>query len=195
MSKIKRIVSVLAAVIGLSFVFSGCGAAKVSPEVQQLLDKKEIVYTQFNMHSNPGHGGKQYVDTTNYGTGFLIPVNSEIVISKVNKQAVVFTYDGIQITLINKPKYSGLADVSQTISRYFSKNKVNLSKFSALEKKAIESDKIKTGISKNAMLVLRGYPPVHATPSLKLNVWKYWKNRWNTILVKFKDDKVSEIID
>ena len=50
-------------------------------------------------------------------------------------------------------------------------------------------------MSKKAVLVALGHPPAHATPSLESDEWKYWKSRWNTMIVIFKNGKVAAIRD
>lgn len=194
MGRLVKFFSIFVAVIGLSFVLSGCGGAKLSPTVQKAFDNNEKMYTQLNMHLNPGRGGIQTVETTNYSVGILVPVNSEVVLSSVDAKKLIFTYNGMQVTLINKAKYTGL-NMEQTVNRYFSEKKVDLSKFSEMERSAIETAEVKAGISKEAMLVLRGYPPVHATSSLKSDSWKFWENRWNTVLVQFENNKVTKITE
>ena len=46
------------------------------------------------------------------------------------------------------------------------------------------------GMSKQAVLVSRGYPPEHVTPTLKANSWTYWMSRFNRTVAHFADDRV-----
>ncbi len=194
MKQLFKLLSVFVALIGFTFLLGGCGGAKLSPEVQKSVESHEKMYTQLNMHMNPGRGGKQTVETTNYSVGILIPINSEITLSEVSSNTVVFIYNGIEVTLISKAKYTGL-DMEQTINRYFGKSQVSLEKFTKTELAAIKNSETKIGMSKEAVLFSRGYPPSHVTPSLEFNSWTFWKNRWNKEIVQFKDNKVLKIID
>lgn len=75
----------------------------------------------------------------------------------------------------------------------FSKNKLNLSKFNALEKKNINKGTVEKGMRKSAVIVAIGYPPATRTASLESDAWTYWSNRFNTFIVHFENDKVSRI--
>jgi hypothetical protein len=46
-------------------------------------------------------------------------------------------------------------------------------------------------MTKQDVIASVGYPPAHKTPSLDGNEWRYWENRFGTILVTFKDGKVA----
>lgn len=194
MKQLFKFLSVFVAMIGFTFLLGGCGGAKLSPEVQKAVESHEKMYTQLNMHMNPGRGGKQTVETTNYSIGILIPINSEVTLSEVSSNTVVFVYNGIEVTLISKAKYTGL-DMQQTIDRYFGKTQISLGKFTNAELDAIKNSETKIGMSKEAVLLSRGYPPSHVTPSLDGDTWTFWKTRWNKEIVQFKDGKVEKIID
>ena len=180
--------SMLMAIVGLSFLMGGCGAAKLSPEVEKTFQNNSKMYTQMNMHYNVSRSA-YVIDTTNYQVGTLIPVNSEVIMQDVNAKQLTFLYKGQKITLRNIAKYSGL-NISDVTSKYFSTKKVNLSKFSKAEQKAIGSASLVKGMSKDAVLLSLGTPPQHRTPDLKADTWTYWRNRWTTFIVSFKDGKV-----
>jgi len=223
MKNTLRVLSATLAALILSFGLVGCGGASLSPKVQDAFNNKREMYTQRNMFiSKYDRYGQKFVETTNYGNGVMIPVNTKVRFKDVNSKQMSFTYKGNLVMLRNIPKYSG-TNVEEMINRYFGPKKVNLSKFTRLEKDAILSkkettipggvhvspfgvhksgpvtslsaSKIVVGMSKEAVLVSRGYPPVHATSSLKSDKWKYWETKFNTRIVEFKNDKVSNIIE
>jgi hypothetical protein len=180
--------SMLMAIVGLSFIMGGCGAAKLTPEVAKTFQEKAVMYTQTNMHYNVAKNAL-VIDTTNYQVGTLIPVNSEVTMQDVNAKQLTFLYKGQTITLRNIAKYSGL-DISDVSSKYFSTKKVNLSKYSKAEQKAISSAGLVKGMSKEAVLLSLGTPPQHRTPNLQSDTWTYWRNRWTTFIVSFEEGKV-----
>ena len=53
--------------------------------------------------------------------------------------------------------------------------------------------KIQIGMSRSQVLMARGVPPPHRTPSLKDATWTYWQDHWNTIAVYFAGDKVERV--
>ncbi len=185
---------VLGSVVGLmGFGLIGCGGTEVSPKHAQEVVKHAQMYTQNTMWAE-GSG----ITTLNFSLGRPIPVNSVVVYEDVNKKQVAFTYEGKRYYLRNSPKHSK-TNMDQMLERYFATTKVDLSKFTQQEQAAIKAGRIETGMSKEAVLVARGYPPAHATPSLQSDEWKYWKFQkgyaQDTLVVHFKNNKVSEIQD
>jgi len=63
------------------------------------------------------------------------------------------------------------------------------------EKSSIEKGEVKAGMSKRAVLVSYGRPPEVATTSLDSNAWKYWRDRFDTFIVNFENDRVTDIVD
>lgn len=185
----KKHLSMLLVAVGLSFLISGCGAAKLSPEVQKTFDTKATMYTTRNMHYNIGRHAVPLVEVTNYQVGTLIPANSQVQMVGINSKQIQVLYKNLPLTIKNIPKYSGI-DINTLAEQYFSAKKVNLSKFTAAEQKAIKTGSIFKGMSKEAVLVSLGTPPSHRTPDLTMDTWTYWKNRWTTFTVEFKNNKV-----
>ncbi len=185
--------------LGLGFSMSGCGGGGVSPEQQAAVDKKQTMIVQRNMWW--GHGrwpGMKVVYTTNYKMGPMIPVNAKVTFEAINKNQVSFRYNGNLIILRNMPKHSN-TNMSQMLDRYFGTQKVDLSKFTKMEQDNIKKGNVAVGMSKAAVLVARGYPPSHNTPSLDADDWQYWKSQAgyvsDTIVVHFKNGKVSGFTD
>jgi len=187
----KKFFSLLVSVIGLGILLNGCGKVELKdPELAQAFDTKAELYTTRNMHYNVSRGAK-LVEATNYQVGILIPVNSKVTMEAINSKQVVFIYNDQKIILRNIPKYTGL-DIEGIVKRYFSMKKTNLSKFTSKEQQAIKSAKAVKGMRKEAVIVSLGTPPSHATPSLDLDEWKYWRNRFTTFVVTFKNNRVEK---
>ncbi|MCI0732402.1 MAG: hypothetical protein L0Y38_01100 [Methylococcaceae bacterium] len=148
-------------------------------------------YTQVGMFYEKGR-----YRTTNYGVGIFIPVNTAVELIEFGTENLFVTVEstGETVEVENVPKFTGWS-MPEAFETLFAREQVSLFKFNANERQNIESGSIAPGMSKSAVIVARGYPPSHETPSLKRDQWKYWKNRWDTIIVTFKDDKVVEIKD
>ncbi len=174
--------------MGLGFMLSGCGGLKLSPEVENVFSNKTTMYTQQNMHYNISRGAK-IVDATNYQVGILIPANSKVTMEEINAKQVIFNYKGNKIILRNIPKYTGI-DMLALFTRSFAEKKVDISLFTEAEQKEIRLAQITNNMSKKAVLISLGVPPAHVTPTTEMNRWKYWRTRFTTFVVNFKNGKV-----
>ena len=165
-------------------ILAGCAGKSPIPQKEG-----KTAVTQINMWSYKGE-----LETTHYAVDTLIPVNSEVQIMDTSSKTITFRVvdTGMEVTLVNKQKYTGMG-IDGIYDRYFGDSKVNLSKFSDLEREAIENGRVVPGMSKDAVLVARGYPPAHRTPTLESDSWRYWQSRFNTIVVNFDDGKVVNI--
>ncbi|SFV62633.1 hypothetical protein MNB_SM-4-1797 [hydrothermal vent metagenome] len=181
----KKIISILA--ITLATLFIGCGSAKLSPAQQALIDNQTLLYTQVGMWRENGK-----IVGTNYATGMHIPVNSEVKILAVNAKIITIEIDGAKINYEVFTKYTQV-DATTMISRLFSMKKVSLEALSPATKENVLNGAVAMGMTKSTVLLSRGYPPFHATRGIESNKWKYWRNRWVTAYVTFKDDKVVKI--
>lgn len=150
--------------------------------------KGETYYTQFTMcYEELRHL------TTNYRKGVLVPVNTAVTFVKSTSGEIhVKLPDGQVLRIENVREFSG-EDIVGIFKRTFGKEKVNLDKFSAKELESILLGNIEVGMSKDAVIKAYGYPPKHQTPSLEGNAWRYWRNRFATSIVQFKDGTVADI--
>jgi len=179
--------------LGLSLVGCGNKMATNNPSAQATPGSVEggVYFTQVVMHYE-----KNVYPTTNYMVGATIPVNTMVKVLDMNKKTISIEVTGTnqKITVKNMPKHTG-DDINQIFSKLFANRKVDLTQFNALEKKNIDAGTVAVGMRKKAVTVAIGYPPITRTMNLDANSWVYWKNRYNTFSVNFKDGKVSDIVD
>jgi hypothetical protein len=150
--------------------------------------KGDKLYTQFSLFYE-----KNVHRTTNYRKGVFVPINTEVTFVKANKNEIDVTLpDGTDLEIVNVKNFSG-ENINGIFHRTFGKTTVDLSKFSAKEKESIESGTVEPGMGKDAVIAALGYPPKHQTPTLKSNQWRYWHNRFNTFIVHFEGDKVTNV--
>ncbi len=183
-NKIKLLGLALVAV-----VMSGCATVQLPAAQQALLDSNTTLYTQVGMWTEKGN-----VIATNYSRGEHIPVNSPVQITEMSASTITFHYGGRNIKLKNIEKYTKV-DVAGLMTRTFAEKQVNLTQFSALEKTAIEQGDVVIGMTKDAVIISRGFPPAHRTANLKLDSWRFWQNRFGTIVYEFEQGKVSKIVE
>jgi len=181
----KKIISFVAMLIATLFI--GCGSAQLTPEKQALIDNGTVLYTQVGMWTE-----NNKIIGTNYATGMHIPVNTPVKILAMNAKVIKFVVDGQTITYETYTKYTRVT-TNEMVDRLFSTKKVDLSKLSPATKTNVLNGAVAIGMSKSTVLLSRGYPPFHATAGIKADKWKYWRNRFATAYVTFKDDKVVKI--
>ena len=189
MTNFKK-VNVFITVVIFGLILNGCmggsSSIKLTPELKKVVDNNTTLYTQFNIFVDVNK-----VLSTNYEIGFLLPINSKIILQSVGKNVVKFIYNDREIRLINIEKYTGLNTIQLT-NRYFSKNKVDLSRFTNSEQHSINAALISDGMSKNAVLLSRGYPPIHITKTLNRDTWTYWQGTRDKLVVHFNNNRVTK---
>lgn len=186
-TKAQRIFSGLSLVLCCAALFL-CAPAAQAKDKAALAAKGDKLYTKFSLFYE-----EKVHRTTNYRIGVLVPINTEVTFVKSNgKEIYVKLPDGTELKIENIENFSG-EKIDGIFSRTFSKEKVDLSKFSKIEKENIEIGDVQPDMSKDAVIAALGYPPKHQTPSLTSNAWRYWRNRFKTFIVHFKDEKVASI--
>lgn len=176
--------------ITLGFVFNGCGTPLLTPAYDKAMQNGEGLYLQQNMRYLITARGIRVSDTINGAKGFLIPVNSIITIKDVDNNKLIFINNGAEIVLKNTIKQTGMS-ISQVALQYFGKTKVDLSRFNTSELAAITSAQITKGISKEAVLITRGYPSAKETTTIQSNRWVYYESRGLKAIVEFEDNIVK----
>ena len=94
--------------------------------------------------------------------------------------------NGTEVLIENVAKHTG-ESMEQAFDKLLSPTPIDLSQFTADEREAIALGQVRKGMSRDAVLVAMGYPPVTGTPTLDSHTWKYWRNRWATFLIVFDD--------
>lgn len=170
-------------------VLISCNPTYKPDELPSSIEIGKVYYSQVAMHMEHGH-----LPATNYGVGDLLPINSKVKIIEVKKKYVT----GEDVTTRKELKFSNdtghtKETIFQAFDKVFGPNPVDLSKFNELERKNIQEGRVEKGMSKEAVLAARGYPPAIGTPSIESNRWKYWWNRWNNFTVIFEDGVVVDV--
>jgi len=134
--------------------------------------------------------------TTNYRRGASIPVNTPVTLLNITNKTIEVDVDnsGQKLLVKNIEKHTG-DDVYRAFDKLFAKQRVDLSKFTELERQHIDSGTVGTGMRKDAVIVAIGYPPITETPNLGSDLWVYWHSRYNKFKVHFNNGEVSRIED
>ena len=189
-------------------ILTGCKES-VSPEEINSL-KAKVLYSQYNawylskkldiVYEEDIITGKQksilldgIVNTVNYSIGKIIPINSKVKILHMVDRGIIIEVNSKKLLIENREKYSGLNDMS-LLSRYLKNTKVKYFAENTIHK-AIRSGFIIRGMSKEEVILTRGYPPIHKTKSLDLNKWRYWEKRNNSRNYVFKNNVLIDLED
>jgi len=135
------------------------------------------------------------VYSTNYERGNILPAGSEVKDVKRSSGKLEFTDPKLNmkfsIEFVGK-HHPGLTG-EQWIDRFLTTRDFAAlsSGLTAAEIKAIKAGQVQAGMSKKAVLLAAGYPPEVATASTQLDIWKYWRHRFGSYLVRFSDGKVE----
>jgi len=147
------------------------------------------LYTRFSLYYEKGTHL-----TTNYRVGVLVPANTEVEFVKLTRKKITLFVPSYKTELVleNVEDFSG-ETIEGIFERTLAKAPLDLGGFDPQEQRAIRSGQFEVGMSKDAVILAMGYPPRHRTPSLELDQWRYWKNRWNTVLLNFEDGRLVSV--
>ncbi len=178
-------------IIMLGLSLTACSKKLSSDALPANVSQGGTYYTQVVMHYE-----KNVHPTTNYQVGATIPVNTQIKLIEMNDKTISVEVGttGQKLTVKNFSKHTG-DDIHQAFNKLFGKQQVDLTQFTKLEREHIDASSVAKGMRKKAVLVAIGYPPNTRTANLEANSWVYWRHRYNTFSVNFKNDKVVEIVD
>ena len=172
------------------FSLTACQLTASKPvQLPENIQLGEKYYTQVTMYYEKGR-----YRTTNYRRGTFVEVNTEVELLEINPKSIKLRLlpGNQELLIVNVPKHTG-DDVYQAFDKLLAKTRVNLSRFSSLERKNIKQGSVDKGMSKLAVQVAIGYPPITRTASLESDAWTYWSNRFHTFIVHFENGKVTGI--
>ena len=190
-----------------TFIFSGCNNDKLQLDNSQM---KTTYYTQINMWyhkkvtqtdpTNDGltHSKGEYAEytiySTNYNNGTLLPLNSEVKITYLDRNVIFFEYNN-KVFALKRTNHSKHISLEGIFKRTFATEKISLEKYDASTQHSILNAEVKQDMSKDAIILSRGYPPEHRTRTLDANTWYYWSSTHNKQALSFKDNKLESIRD
>lgn len=129
--------------------------------------------------------------TTNYWRGTLVPINTKVTLVSLGKKKMVLEFDGQKVSIANVKKHSK-KDMNEIASELLSPTATPINKVSSQFRDDLQSGVLRIGMTKNEVLMTRGYPPGHKTPSIESNRWTYWSSKFAQRTLVFKDGKLAE---
>jgi hypothetical protein len=130
---------------------------------------------------------------TNYWVGETLPINTKVQLVKVSLGRFTLKRldTGAKIDVVNVEKYTK-RDTLQLAREMLADQPTHIDLYGKEMADAISSGTPRLGMTKTQVLLARGYPPSHETPSLDGPNWKYWNNRWVTHLFVFDGNILRE---
>jgi hypothetical protein len=161
--------------------------AKVLPAAATVTVGKQY-YTRYTfMHEDGEHSA------TNYWRGALVPINTKVKLLKLKKNSftIQLVESGEKIAVDNKPEYTSRTG-QQVADEMLAEQPTQIDLYGQQVADAIRAGTPRRGMTKTQVLLARGYPPSHETPSLNGPRWKYWQNRFGTRVLMFDGEILAE---
>jgi hypothetical protein len=171
---------------------SATPGSKKSADLEWALFDQPAVVTLVNLHPDPA---RHKLSSVNYQLMGLIPVCTPVKLVALKRKELLFQIEesGVQYvyefhkTLQGAPQ----AHLDKVFGPPKSCPEKKIAKMSKADREGIKQGRVAPGMTKTGVTIAIGYPPEHATPTLDMDEWRYWRNRFNTMLVMFKDGKVT----
>jgi hypothetical protein len=170
----------------LSVCMAGAGEA-------QSLRHMSPIYTQTNLHPDEV---RARLYSVNFQQPGLIPAGTEVVFASLNEKQFSFivkstakTYSYLNHKQSNEPFETHLL-------RFFGPSwaPARITALPALDQEGIRAGKPFVGMTRPGIILAMGWPPKLENPDLKAARWRYWRHRFDTLIVEFgADDKVVNI--
>ncbi len=160
---------------------------KVFPPVINPVEGQKY-FTRINFWAEDGES-----IATNYSRGTLIPINTEVELIRVKSDTfrIRIAEMGILVDVENVEKYTGV-DIRELLSRYLAEEKTRIDLYGDEAATHIRAGIMRLGMTKDQVILTRGYPPSHRTASLDLDVWVYWSSRFVQLTIVFENGRLSE---
>lgn len=135
----------------------------------------------------------------NYKTGKIIRIGTKVEDVKVYGNIIIFFVPSINKTITFKINRNFQGDLNGT--QLFERT-ITIKTFEELTQglgpsliNSIKAGIVTKGMSKEAVILAFGYPPLHKTPNLNHSSWFYWRNKLGMFEVRYdENDKVVEDI-
>jgi hypothetical protein len=190
----RRFALLLATLLVSTPLLGAVFGSKKSSELAWDLVGQPGVVTLVNLHPDPKRHRLYSVDYLQEG---FIPVCTPVEIVSLTAKEMTFRVPktGVQYEYLFHKTMQGTPQAH--LARIFGKScpSARIRRMSKVDRQGIEQGSVLPGMTKDAVVIAIGYPPEHATPSLSVDQWRYWRNRFNTIVVVFQKGRVAQIQD
>ncbi len=112
--------------------------------------------------------------TTNYKVGILVPINSKVTLNSLGakKMQIKIEKTGQVLLIDNVEKHTG-KDMATIAHALLTRDEVPIGKFDDKIETNIRNGTLCLGMTKEQVVMTRGYPPAVNNPSLEADTWIY----------------------
>lgn len=185
-----------AAIAPLVFLLALCGTLRASDIADYIKEIEKAPIPEAGKEYYLRHGiwcEMWKHDATNYARGTLLPINTKVRVEKMlgETMSIRVIADSQLVWILNRTKYTDKS-MFEVARRMLSEKEISLKGHDKETVAAIQSGRMVLGMTKEEVIMARGWPPAHRTKSLDLNTWVYWPSRYVTQSIVFKDGKLAE---
>lgn len=130
---------------------------------------------------------------TNYSRGVTVPINTPVRMESMSGKEIrlkrVDTGETIKVDNVDKYTRKTTAELARLL---LAAEKTPLEQLPTELAASIRNGDMRKGMTKELVLMARGYPPAHETPSTDADRWVYWSSRFVKQTVLFTNGRLSE---
>lgn len=125
---------------------------------------------------------------TNYWRGGLLPINTQVTLVSLKKKTMKLRVveTGEEVEIENVPDFTK-KDIPTIARNMLTRTPVPLDGFGAEIARKIKNGELASGMTREQVVMARGYPPSHKTSSLSQDTWTYWSSRFVVLTIVFED--------
>jgi hypothetical protein len=154
--------------------------AEIQPEVGK------DYFTRYNFYYEKGEH-----PTTNYSRGTMVPINTKVILKEKKRNTLHLEINGETVKIENVKDYSRKS-IDEIASKLLSENPIPIEKLGNKAVQHIITGQLKLGMTKEQVLMTRGYPPAHETHDTNSDRWVYWSSRFVKRTLLFEDGRLTE---
>lgn len=145
-------------------------------------------FTRFTLREEGGE-----YRTTNYGRGILVPINTRVkFVSLDGDTATLRRLDnGKDLKIENVEKFSQKS-LQECLRLMLAAQETPIDRLVPSLSNAIRAGQMRKGMTKEQVLMARGYPPGHETPSVDADRWVYWSSKFIHQTIVFQNGRLAE---
>jgi hypothetical protein len=129
---------------------------------------------------------------TNYWRGTLLPINTRVTVAGLGDKAMLIRWNDGSLTIENN-SYTKTT-MPALAKRMLSPNPVPIEKFGGVMAGNIAGGSLVKGMTREQVIMTRGYPPAHKTPGIASDnaKWTYWSSKFVTETVTISGGKLVD---